>query len=199
MEQNNAEQMMGHFLLRNSTYLHSLQLWFDYPLALLLTANSFSKSHQAMSVPEDLFSFGYTIRSELLQRLSLKARVHLPFDDDKTNYDEANLRFTQYERPTYLVIVEPDCESDVVEVVKYARQRDIPFTPRGGHHAVTSSMRHFQNGICINMRSLNQMRWDDKQQHVTAGGGTLTDEFVRFVHNLGMEVSKCDQNLLLAT
>jgi hypothetical protein len=47
------------------------------------------------------------------------------------------------------------------------------------------------------MRSLNQMQWDDKQQHVTAGGGALTDEFVRFMHDLGMEVSKSVQNPLL--
>jgi FAD/FMN-containing dehydrogenase len=150
-----------------------------------------------MNIPNDLFSSGGMIRSELLQRLSNKALIHLPFDEDKTNYDEANLRFTQYERPTYLAIVEPGCEDDVIEVVKYAREKNIPFTPRGGHHAVTSSMRHFQNGICINMRSLNQMQWDDKQQHVTAGGGALTDEFVRFMHDLGMEVSKSVQNPLL--
>jgi FAD/FMN-containing dehydrogenase len=168
-------------------------------LTLLLIGDFLLDAAPIMSIPEDLLSSGKTILSELLQRLSHKARVHLPFDDDKTSYDEANLRFTQYERPNYLVIVEPDCESDVVEVVKYARQKDIPFTPRGGHHAVTSSMRHFQNGICINMRSLNQMRWDDKQQHVTAGGGALTDEFVRFVHDLGMEVSELHENPLLVT
>jgi FAD/FMN-containing dehydrogenase len=139
----------------------------------------------------ELPSCAKVIRGELLKKLSDKARILSPFDDDKTYFDKANLRFTQYERPTYLAVVEPSCEQDVIEAVNYARERDIPFTPRGGHHAVTSTMRHFQNGICINMRPLNQMRWDAEQQQVTVGGGTLTDEFVHFVHDLGMEVSTC--------
>jgi FAD/FMN-containing dehydrogenase len=139
---------------------------------------------------DDLPTHANKVRSELLKRLSSKARIHLPFDGDKTDFDTANLRFTQYERPTYIAVVDPGCEDDVIEVVDYAREKGIPFTPRGGHHAVTSTMRHFQNGICINMRKLNQMRRDDKLQHVTAGGGALTDEFVRFVHDLGMETSK---------
>jgi hypothetical protein len=151
------------------------------------------KQQQIMSaqhVEDGLSSHGDTIRSDLLERLSNEARIFLPSDEDRTNFDFADLRFTQYERPTYIAIVEPSCENDVIEVVKYAREREIPFTPRGGHHAVTSTMRRFQDGICINMRPFNKMRWDAKQQHVTTGGGALTDEFVRFVHNLGMEVSE---------
>ena len=142
-----------------------------------------------------LASLGEAIRIELQQELSNKARIHLQSDLDRTEFDKANLRFTQYERPTYLAIVDPGCENDVIEVVKYARGKNIPFTPRGGHHAVTSTMGRFQNGICINMRPLNQMRWDAEKQHVTTGGGAITDEFVRFVHDLGMEVSKCNRPL----
>ncbi|KAH8636888.1 hypothetical protein IG631_08723 [Alternaria alternata] len=138
---------------------------------------------------DDLISLAVTIRTELERKLSNKARVHLPFDEDKTEFEKANLRFTQYERPTYLAIVDPVCENDVIEVVKYAREKGIPFTPRGGHHSVTTTMGRFQNGICINMRPLNQMRWDAEKRHVTIGGGAITDEFVRFVHDLGMEVS----------
>ncbi|KAH3911939.1 hypothetical protein HBH56_130680 [Parastagonospora nodorum] len=129
------------------------------------------------------------IRGELLKKLSNKARILLPFDEDKRDFDKANLRFTQYERPTYLAVVEPSCEQDVINAVNYAREKGIPFTPRGGHHAVTSTMRHFQNGLCINMRPLNQMRWDSEYQQITVGGGTLTDEFVHFAHDLGMEVN----------
>jgi FAD/FMN-containing dehydrogenase len=143
---------------------------------------------------DDLASLAETIRAEIQQKLSSKARIYLPFDEDKTGFDEADLRFTQYERPTYLAIVDPGCEDDVIEVVKYARGKGIPFTPRGGHHAVTTTMRHFQNGICINMRPLNKMRWDAQKRHVTTGGGAITDEFVRFVHDLGMEVSEYDES-----
>jgi hypothetical protein len=143
--------------------------------------------------PSVLTSLGEIIRSELQQKLSDKAQIHLSFDEDRTEFDKADLRFTQYERPTYLAIISPGCEDDVAKIVKYARTKGIPFTPRGGHHAVTSTMRHFQNGICINMRPLNQMRWNAEKRQVTTGGGAITDEFVHFVHDLGMEVSKYDR------
>lgn len=145
---------------------------------------------------EALVALGESIRTELQEKLSSGARIYLPFDEDKTQFDQANLRFTQYERPKYLAIVNPVCEDDVIGVVKYARHKGIPFTPRGGHHSVTSTMRHFQNGICINMRPMNSMKWDSERQLVTIGGGAITDEFVRFVHELGMEVSKCREYFL---
>lgn len=137
-----------------------------------------------------LTSLGESIRLELQQRLSSKAEIYLPFDADTSQFENANLRFTQYSRPTYLAIVDPGCQDDVVEAVKYAREKNIPFTPRGGHHAVTSTMRNFKNGICINMRPLNQMQWNAEKRHVTIEGGAITDEFVRYLHSLGMEVSK---------
>ncbi|EUC49785.1 hypothetical protein COCMIDRAFT_22563 [Bipolaris oryzae ATCC 44560] len=136
-----------------------------------------------------LASLGETIRLDLQQRLSSRAQIYLPFDADRTQFDKADLRFTQYSRPTYLAIVDPGCQNDVIEVVKYAREKNIPFTPRGGHHAVTSTVRHFKNGICINMRPLNKMQWNAEKRHVTIEGGVITDEFVKYLHDLGMEVN----------
>jgi FAD/FMN-containing dehydrogenase len=51
-------------------------------------------------------------------------------------------------------------------------------------------MRRLRNGIVIDMRALNNMAFNGDKRHVTVGGGTLMDDFTRYVHGLGMEVSK---------
>lgn len=92
---------------------------------------------------------------------------------------------------TYLVAVRPATGDDVAATVKYAQDRGIPFSPRAGHHCVTTTMRHLKNGILIDMRSLNGMVFDEEKRHVTVGGGVITDDFVRFLESRGMEVSEC--------
>ncbi|GJD01545.1 6-hydroxy-D-nicotine oxidase [Colletotrichum higginsianum] len=108
-----------------------------------------------------------TIEQELRPRLSAEARLHLP---NSAGFDKSNLRFTQYERPTYLAAVEPGCEEDVIQVMRYAREKGVPFAPRSGHHAVTTTMRHLKGGILIDMRSLNKLSFDAEKQQVTVGG-----------------------------
>lgn len=91
---------------------------------------------------------------------------------------------------TYLVSVRPSCEEDVVATMKYGSEKGVPFSPRAGHHCVTTTMRHLQNGILIDMRSLDSLTFDEKKRHVTVGGGVITDDFVRFLESKGMEVSE---------
>ncbi|KAL0941170.1 6-hydroxy-d-nicotine oxidase [Colletotrichum truncatum] len=126
------------------------------------------------------------IQQELLPKLSDKAVTHFPGSD---SFEKSNLRFTEYERPTYLVSISPGCEEDVIQIVKYARDKDVPFAPRSGHHAVTTTMRHLKNGILIDMRSLNKLRFDPDKRQVTVGGGVITDDFVKFLQSVGMEVN----------
>lgn len=84
----------------------------------------------------------------------------------------------------------PGCDADIAEAVKYAAKNKIPLAPRAGHHCVTSTMRHLQDGMLIDLRSLNQMSFDEEARTVTAAGGVLTDDFVKFLHKHQMEVSK---------
>ncbi|OLN92085.1 6-hydroxy-D-nicotine oxidase 2 [Colletotrichum chlorophyti] len=127
-----------------------------------------------------------TIQTELSPILSSGARIHLPQSE---GFDRSNLRFTEYERPTYLAVIEPGCEEDVIQIVKYARESGLPFSPRSGHHAVTTTMRHLKNGILIDMRTLNKLEFDAGSMQVTAGGGVITDDFVKFLQSVNMEVN----------
>lgn len=148
------------------------------------------------------------LQNELSSRLSSAAEVFLSSSDE---FESSNLRFTEYERPvssidssktlkdlrlivakTYLVAVRPGTGHDVAATVKYAQDKGILFSPRAGHHCVTTTMRHLKNGILIDMRSLNGMVFDEEKRHVTVGGGVITDDFVRFLESRGMEVSECE-------
>lgn len=51
-------------------------------------------------------------------------------------------------------------------------------------------MRQLKNGILIDMRSLNKLEFDPHLRQVTVGGGVITDDFVKFLQSIGMEVSK---------
>ncbi|EQB53082.1 hypothetical protein CGLO_07231 [Colletotrichum gloeosporioides Cg-14] len=127
-----------------------------------------------------------SIQQELVPRLSAEAILHWP---ESEGFNKSNLRFTDYERPTYLVSISPGCDDDVIQIVKYAKSKGVPFAPRSGHHAVTTTMRHLKNGILIDMRSLNKLSFDAENRQVTVGGGVITDEFVKFLQSVGMEVN----------
>ncbi|KUL82182.1 hypothetical protein ZTR_09565 [Talaromyces verruculosus] len=127
-----------------------------------------------------------SIQQELPTLLSPEAVVAV---SPSKEFQNINLRFTEYGRPTYLAAVRPVCEEDVVNVVNYVRQKRIPFAVRSGHHSVTTSMRNLQGGILIDMRTLSHMKFNKESSEITIGGGTLTDDFARYVHSVGMEVT----------
>lgn len=80
--------------------------------------------------------------------------------------------------------------------MKYAQARGLPFAPRAGHHCVTTTMRHLQNGILIDMRSLNSIELDPETRQVTVGGGVITDDLVHFLEDHGLEVSTSDSVII---
>ncbi|KAK8153701.1 FAD binding domain-containing protein [Phyllosticta citrichinensis] len=126
------------------------------------------------------------LQSKLAPKLSPGATISFPSSEE---FESSNLRFTEYERPTYFAAVKPTCENDVIETVRFATSRKIGFSVRSGHHCVTTTMRKLQNGILIDMRPLNHMTFDTEKQQATVGGGVITDDFAQFLQGVGMEVT----------
>lgn len=56
-----------------------------------------------------------------------------------------------------MLAVVPACEEDVSLTVQLAQKYGVPFAARSGHHCVTTSMRHLQDGILIDMRRFQSM------------------------------------------
>jgi len=74
--------------------------------------------------------------------------------------------------------------------VNYARSRGIQFAARSGGHSLTTSLRRIQNAITIDMRKLSSVKYDEKKQQMTVGGGITTGEFANATFAKGMEVSE---------
>ncbi|KAL4941794.1 hypothetical protein BDV06DRAFT_222784 [Aspergillus oleicola] len=127
-----------------------------------------------------------SIQVELSRRLSQTAQVFIAGEE---GFNDVNARYTDYQRPQYIVGVKPKIEQDVVETVNYARMRGISFAARAGGHALTTSLRRIRNAIVIDMTDLNQISYDSEKQRVTIGGGTLTGQFANATHSYGMEVT----------
>lgn len=86
--------------------------------------------------------------------------------------------------------MQPQNEQDVIETIIYAKSHSIPLAARSGHHCVTTTMNRLQNGILLDMRGINDLKFDPEKLEVTVGGGVLLDDFTKFVHSCGMEVSQ---------
>ncbi|KAI4256800.1 MAG: hypothetical protein LQ352_001925 [Teloschistes flavicans] len=128
-----------------------------------------------------------SIQSELTRRLSPAARIILDRDED---FHLVNERYTDYRRPSFIAGIQVAVENDVVEVVNYARARGLHFMARTGGHSLTTSSRRIQDGLVIDMRGLNTVRYDLAKQQMTVGGGVTTGEFANATFSRGMEVSK---------
>ncbi|KAL8767029.1 MAG: hypothetical protein Q9194_006104 [Teloschistes cf. exilis] len=140
------------------------------------------------SRPPDVAQTKYlqqSIRSELTRRLSPGAQILLDGDE---NFHVVNERYTNYQRPSFIAGIKVAAEDDVVEVVNYARARRIPFMARTGGHSLTTSPRRIQDGLVIDMRGLNSVRYDVAKQQMTIGGGVTTGEFANATFSRGMEV-----------
>lgn len=85
----------------------------------------------------------------------------------------------------------PSCFGIVAQdQVNYARARGLHFMARTGGHSLTTSSRRIQDGLVIDMRGLNTVRYDLAKQQMTVGGGVTTGEFANATFSRGMEVSK---------
>ncbi|RVD90446.1 uncharacterized protein DFL_001411 [Arthrobotrys flagrans] len=118
--------------------------------------------------------------SELKQRLSENTKV-VGREEKVTRYDESSA-------PNPLMTVFPRSENDVVEAVKYCREKGLKcFGQSGGHNWRIRNHKSIDAIIC--MRTLNNISIDETTQTVTLGGGTIIGELVEAVTAKKLEVA----------
>ncbi|KAK6356085.1 hypothetical protein TWF718_000459 [Orbilia javanica] len=117
---------------------------------------------------------------ELKQRLSKNSKV-VGEEGKITRYDE-------FSAPNPLMTVFPHFENDVVETVKYCREKGLKcFCQSGGHNWRVRNHKTIDVVIC--MRTLNHISIDETAQNVTLGGGTIVGELVEAVTAKRLEVA----------
>ncbi|KAL8805833.1 MAG: hypothetical protein Q9182_001745 [Xanthomendoza sp. 2 TL-2023] len=108
--------------------------------------------------------------SDLRSKVSEDSQVLTQGDP---GFAEANERWTDIDRKTPAVIVQPVTEHDVAVLVKAAHEAKIPFVPASGGHSPWSTI---EDGIVIDLSKFKDVCVDADQHKVAVRGGVLMKE-----------------------
>jgi hypothetical protein len=110
------------------------------------------------------------VGSGLTRRLSRGARIYYP---GTTEFNQSTTRWSTLDAPFITITVEPATENDVVETVKFANERKIPFLAVNGGHGAITTVGEMDYGIEIWMRQLRSVSIAKDGKTATFGGGVL--------------------------
>nr|AUM60060.1 hypothetical protein [Hypoxylon pulicicidum] len=105
----------------------------------------------------------------LKDALSAASKVYYP---NSTEFNTLSARWSTLDEPEVNVVVVPSTEDDVVKIVQYAKQADLPFLVFNGAHAAITTLGRMQGGIEIYMGELSSVTIAQDNRTVTIGGGT---------------------------
>ncbi|KAB8235698.1 hypothetical protein ETB97_010246 [Aspergillus alliaceus] len=106
---------------------------------------------------------------ELGGKLSSTAKVYCPGSE---GFKVASTRWSVLDAPKVNIVVVPGTENDVVETVKYANKKDLPFLAYNGAHGAITTLGKMDHGIEIYMNQLSSVDISKDGKTVTIGGGT---------------------------
>ncbi|KAK6812569.1 hypothetical protein RU639_011736 [Aspergillus parasiticus] len=102
-------------------------------------------------------------------KLSPTAKVYFPGSEE---FDVASTRWSVLDAPKVNIVVVPGTENDVVETVKFANEKDLPFLAYNGAHGAITTLGKMDHGIEIFLDQLNTMDIAKDGKTVKIGGGT---------------------------
>lgn len=108
--------------------------------------------------------------ARLAQILSKEARIYCPGSEE---FVDSIQRWSTLDAPTFRLTVEVATENDVLEVVKYANERNLPFLAVNNAHGAIITTGKVELGIMIWMRKLSSIRIAEDGRSATFGGGIL--------------------------
>ncbi|KAH2184532.1 hypothetical protein KXW61_000848 [Aspergillus fumigatus] len=106
---------------------------------------------------------------ELGAKLSRTGKIYFP---GSTEFEQASTRWSVLETPTVNVVVVPGTENDVVETVKYANKKDLPFLAYNGVHGAITTLGRMDHGIEIYLNQLSGVEISKDGKTAKIGGGT---------------------------
>ncbi|KAA8642624.1 hypothetical protein EYZ11_009031 [Aspergillus tanneri] len=127
-----------------------------------------SSACQSLSVSRDLWSRDVNYKA-LSEKLSSSAKVYYPDSDE---FEEASSRWSNLEIPTVNIIVVPSTENDVVETVKFANKKELPFLAYNSAHGAITTLGKMTSGIEIYLDQLSGVDVAEDGKTVTIAGGT---------------------------
>ncbi|MDW8237179.1 MAG: FAD-linked oxidase C-terminal domain-containing protein, partial [Aquificaceae bacterium] len=107
--------------------------------------------------------------------------------------DEASLRLYSYdatpikiERQTPLCVVLPTSEEDVINLVSYCYERNIPIFPRGAGSGLTGGAVPTQKGVVVSFERMNSLEIDKENAVAIAQPGVITSKLQEAAESVGL-------------
>ncbi|KAJ8121968.1 hypothetical protein ONZ43_g1715 [Nemania bipapillata] len=114
--------------------------------------------------------------------LSPEATVALRGDD---NFASLASRWREWHAPDLAAVVEVATEEDVQQVVRFAREFDMPFVARAGGHGATEALANAKNAIQIDFRKMNYVTLNEGGKTARLGGGVNVKQVIDGLEAVG--------------
>lgn len=112
----------------------------------------------------------FDVVEDLTSLLSDRAKV-------TTNISTAP-RWSEYHAPRPGFIVNVAEELDVAKTIRYCNDHDMKFLAQAGGNGWADTFDLGDYGVIIDLRGLNSIVFDDEEETVTLGGGTINGEWI---------------------
>ncbi|KAJ5959954.1 FAD-binding type 2 [Penicillium vulpinum] len=118
------------------------------------------------------------------RKLSSSAKVYFP---GSSEFQQLTTRWSVLEEPKVNVVVVPGTENDVVQTVKFANIKDLPFLTYNGVHGALVSLGKMDHGVGISLSQLNSVKIATDGKTVTIGGGTMSKKVTDTLWDAGKQ------------
>ncbi|POS71124.1 hypothetical protein DHEL01_v210479 [Diaporthe helianthi] len=120
----------------------------------------------------------------LVKSLSSTAKIFYTGSDEFNNF---TTRWSNLELPTVNVVVRPAIEKDVVETVKFANKKGLPFLATNSGHGAITTLGNMKSGILLDLDELTGVKIAEDGQTVTVAGGTKSHVLSRALWDAGKQ------------
>ncbi|TID25976.1 hypothetical protein E2P81_ATG03752 [Venturia nashicola] len=97
-------------------------------------------------------------------------------------------RWSSSNAPSFSHVFVPANNHDIVLMLKYITDRQLPMITQGGGHGWSKTLGSIQNGILVNMEKFSQTIYDPTDQTMTIGGAVKTGALINATDAVGREV-----------
>ncbi|KAL8936848.1 MAG: hypothetical protein Q9216_004715 [Gyalolechia sp. 2 TL-2023] len=139
----------------------------------------YTHPHLSQRAPDSqVASAADQVQHHLGSRLSSGARIYRAHS---TAYQNANVRWSAAQNPTFAAVIVPAKDEDVVAAVQFANAKKIPFLAVNRGHGTTTDMNNLHYGLNIYLRNLNSITIAPDGKSATMGGGVYGDQVIRYL------------------
>ncbi|KAH7386573.1 hypothetical protein BKA64DRAFT_646120 [Cadophora sp. MPI-SDFR-AT-0126] len=124
------------------------------------------------------------VAKNLTSALSDEARVTT--DASSAEFKELLIRWSDFNIQVPSAVLQPNCEDDIIQIVKAAAEHNIPFIAKGGGHSNWSTIG--SGGWIVDLSLLKSISINTSAQTATVQAGVLTKPINEAITNAGFMI-----------